>query len=111
MQPAAREVSFIYTTLPNTEAASAFGKALVERKLAACVNIFPSMTSIYEWQGSIQVNNETAMIIKTSRAVLDEALAVAKDLHPYETPALLTLPVTGGNDDYLSWVAAQTGQN
>jgi len=110
MKLAAGEVFFIYTTLPDTDAASAFGKALVERKLAACVNIFPGMTSIYEWQGNIQTDSETAMIIKTSRTVLDEAMTVAKDLHPYETPALLILPVTGGNADYLKWVADQTAQ-
>lgn len=111
MQTAGKEITFIYTTLPDAPAASALGKALVERRLAACVNIFSNMTSIYEWQGKLQEDMETAMLIKTRRELVNETIKAARELHPYETPALLILPVAGGNDEYLSWVAAQTAQN
>lgn len=111
MQQTANDIAFIYTTLPSAEAASELGKELVGRKLAACVNIFPEITSIYEWQGELQSDTETAMIIKTRREIVNTAIEAARILHPYDTPALLILPITGGNESYLSWVMSQTETN
>ena len=99
---------FIYTTFENVEDAKRVGGALVEAKLAACVNIFPSMVSIYRWQGKLEQAQEAAMIIKTRHGLKDDAMREARRLHPYETPALLQLNVDGGDPDYLAWMHEQT---
>ncbi|MGI8724589.1 MAG: divalent-cation tolerance protein CutA [Methyloceanibacter sp.] len=99
----------IYTTFATIEDARAVGDALVAGRLAACVNIFPGMVSIFEWQGAREEASEVAMIIKTRRSLTDAVLAEAKRLHPYEVPALLVLPTEGGGAGYCAWIAAQTG--
>lgn len=98
----------VYTTFPTPDAAEEVGAALVDAGLAACVNILPAMTSLYIWEGARQRDAEAVMIVKTRRALADRVIAETKARHPYETPALLVIPVDGGSADYLAWVAAQT---
>ena len=99
----------IYTTLESVEDAKSVGRALVESKLAACVNILPAMTAIYEWQGELQEAGEVVMLIKTRKGCLDEALARAKEMHPYDTPALLVIEPSEVDRDFSAWIAEQTG--
>lgn len=101
------KVILVYTTFPTPEAAEEVGGALVDAGLAACVNIIPAMTSIYNWQGVRQRDAEAVMIVKTRHALSEPAMAEIGRRHPYETPALLTIPVDGGGPDYLAWIAAQ----
>ena len=98
----------IYTTFAEPADARRVGKALVEARLAACVNIFDGMTAIYEWQGALEEAGETVKLIKTRRGLQAQALAEAERLHPYETPALLVIPVDGGGAEFFAWIAAQT---
>ena len=98
----------IYSTFPSAEEAERIGGALVDRGLAACVNIFPGMTAIYVWEGKRQRESETAMIIKTRGSLASQVVAEARKLHPYTNPALLVLPVTGGSEDFMRWIAEQT---
>lgn len=98
----------IYTTFSELADAKHVGEALVAARLAACVNIFPGMISIYEWKGAREEAQEVAMIIKTRRGLAEAAMAETKRLHPYELPALLVLPTDGGSEAYCSWIAAQT---
>jgi periplasmic divalent cation tolerance protein len=100
----------IYSTFPSAEEAERIGGVLVERGLAACVNIFPSMTSIYIWEGKRQRETETAMLIKTRAALAQTAIAAARTLHPYSNPALIVLPLEGGSADFLRWIAEQTAK-
>jgi|SRR4051812_34218922 periplasmic divalent cation tolerance protein len=102
------EFVFVYSTFPNEVAARRVGEALVRARLAACVNIYPPMHSIYEWQGKLESGPEVAAFIKTRRMKADEVIAAARPLHPYETPCFLVLPIAGGNSDYLDWVRGQT---
>ena len=102
------EFVFLYSTFPDREAAESVGRALVEAKLAACLNIFPPMTSIYEWEGKLEVAPETAVFIKTRRNLVERAIEAARALHPYTVPCFLTLPIEDGNEDYLAWARAQT---
>ena len=98
----------IYSTFASLEEAKSLGDALVAARLAACVNIFPGMVSIYAWKGGREVADEVAMIIKTKNSLTETVLAEAKRLHPYELPALLVIPTAGGSEDYCAWILAQT---
>ena len=98
----------IYTTFPTLDDAKRVGDALVAARLAACVNTFPGMISIYEWKGARQEDNEVAMIIKTRAGLAEKVMAETKRLHPYEVPALLVLPTQGGSSEYCDWIVGQT---
>ena len=102
------EFVFVYTTLPSVAAAEALGRALVAEKLAACVNIYPGLRSVYEWGDEVVVEDEVAAFIKTRAALAEAAMAAARKLQPYEVPALLVLPIVQGNEDYLEWARGQT---
>jgi periplasmic divalent cation tolerance protein len=106
---AARRVALIYTTFPSKGEAKKAGRSLVESGMAACVNIFPKMTAFYVWQGQVEQSREAAMLIKTARERSAEVLAEVKRLHPYSVPARLVLAVEGGGDDFLEWIASQSG--
>jgi periplasmic divalent cation tolerance protein len=98
----------IYATFPSAAEAERVGGALVERGLAACVNIFPGMTAIYVWQGALQRDSEAAMLIKTRAALADNVVGEVRTMHPYTNPALVVLPIAGGSEDFLRWIAEQT---
>jgi periplasmic divalent cation tolerance protein len=102
------EFVFVYSTFPDEAAAASVAEALVRARLAACVNIYPPMHSIYEWQGQLESGPEVAAFIKTRRAKVDEVIAAARTLHPYTVPCFLVLPIEGGNSDYLDWARGQT---
>lgn len=107
MQPQTDAV-LIYSTFPSADAAETVGRALVEGRLVACANVLAGITSIYEWNGAIQRDEEVAMILKTSRARVAEVIEAVKAGHPYDVPAIVALDVTGGHVAYLDWIASQT---
>lgn len=98
----------IYTTFENIKDARQMGRELVKARLAACVNIIPTMTSIYEWQGELCENSEVVMLIKTRNGRLEEALSRAKELHPYDTPALLVIEPGVVDSEFADWILEQT---
>ena len=98
----------VYATFPDAKTAETIGAVLVERGLAACVNIIPGMTSIYVWDGKVQREEEVAMVIKTRGGLADTVIAQTKALHPYDTPALLVIETSGGEAGFLDWIRAQT---
>jgi periplasmic divalent cation tolerance protein len=98
----------VLTTLPADADAAAFARNLVEERLAACVNLSAAMESIYRWEGSIESESERQLVIKTSR---DRVVALwdrVRELHPYDMPEFLVIPIVDGNDAYLRWVAEST---
>ena len=98
----------VYTTFPSIGEAERAGRALVERRLCACVNILPGMVSLYWWQGAIERGDEVVMIIKT-RATLAEAVrAAVRQMHSYSTPAILVIPIESVDPDYNAWLMAET---
>jgi periplasmic divalent cation tolerance protein len=97
----------IYTTFPSESEAKNVGRALVERGLAACVNIFPQMIAIFSWQGKVEEAAEAAMFVKTTTERADEVLAEIKRLHSYSVPSRVILPIIGGAEDYLDWIAQE----
>jgi periplasmic divalent cation tolerance protein len=94
----------VLTTIPADADAPAFGRALVEERLAACVNLLPPMTSIYRWKGAVEEDRERLLVFKTTPDRVDALRARLHELHPYEVPEFLVLPVTGGSERYLQWV-------
>ncbi len=99
---------FVYTTWPSIVEAEKAGRNLVERRLAACVNILPGMISHYRWQGAIERAEETVMIIKTRASLAEPVRTAVKELHSYSTPALLVIPIESVDDTYLEWLLAET---
>jgi periplasmic divalent cation tolerance protein len=98
----------VYATFPDANTAEAIGGTLVERGLAACVNIIPGMTSIYVWDGKVQHEREVSMLIKTRAGLADAVIAETKARHPYDTPALVVIDISGGDPAFLDWIGAQT---
>ena|SRR3989338_9301654 len=100
----------IYCTTGSHREAVAISRALVEERLAACVNILPSITSLYWWEGKVQEGQEAALIIKTRRELVDDVIARVKQLHSYDCPCVVSLATEKGNSDFLEWVAKETKQ-
>ena len=98
----------VFTNAPDRDVALRLAHALVERKLAACVNILAECTSVYHWNGKLETATEVPLLIKTRAAIYGEVEAAIKDLHPYELPEIIAVPIGHGLPDYLRWVNAQT---
>lgn len=97
----------INCTTENKEDAKEIAKHLVEKKLIACCNIIPSITSIYEWENELCCDEECLMIMKTRTSLFKEVEREIKKIHKYETPEIICLPITDGSNEYLSWVNEQ----
>ena len=93
-----------YVTAPNKKLALKIGKACIENKLVACVNIIDKVSSIYEWQGKICKENECILIMKSINKNSSKVIKKVKDLHSASCPCILSLPVLGGNTDFLKWI-------
>jgi periplasmic divalent cation tolerance protein len=99
---------FVYTTYPSIVEAEQAGRALVERRLAACVNILPGMISHYWWQDAIERAEEVVMIIKTRAGLAEPVRAAVKEMHSYTTPAVLVIPIEAVDPDYHAWIVGET---
>jgi len=94
----------VFSTVAKAEDAERIARALVEQRLAACVNVVPGLVSLYRWKGELQRDEERLLVIKTRReryAALQQAL---QSLHPYELPEIVALPVEAGSPAYLAWI-------
>jgi periplasmic divalent cation tolerance protein len=98
----------VLTTLPADADGAAFALALVTARLAACVNLLAPMESVYRWEGGIEQETERQVVIKTSRDRVAALWDRVRELHPYDVPEFLVLPIVDGNDAYLRWVADST---
>lgn len=101
----------IYTTWPDAETAERVGADAVAVRLAACANILAPMVSIYRWEGAIDRAAEVPMILKTTAAACEHLRDFILARHPYDTPAIVVLPVLaeGSNPAFLAWIATETG--
>lgn len=98
----------IFCTCPDRESAGNLATALVEERLAACVNLLPDITSIYRWQGQVRREPECLLLIKTSEAGFEAVRSRVRSLHPYEVPEIIALPVIHGDPSYLQWLVENT---
>jgi periplasmic divalent cation tolerance protein len=99
---------FVYTTYPSIVEAERAGRALVEQRLCACVNILPGMISHYWWQGAVERGEEVVMIIKTRSSLAGRIGTAIKEMHSYTTPAIVVLPIESVDADYLNWIMDET---
>jgi periplasmic divalent cation tolerance protein len=97
----------LLVTAGDSEEAHKIANALLGRKQAACVNIVPQVNSLFWWQGKLDSAQENLLIIKTRASLLDPATKTVKEIHSYEVPEIIALPVIGGNPDYLEWIDSE----
>ena len=102
------EFVFVYSTCPDLVVAHQIADALIAGKLAACVNIYPPMASVYAWEGKQETAQEIALFIKTRRSLAEKVMEAVRPLHPYSVPCFLVLAIESGNSDYLAWAREQT---
>jgi periplasmic divalent cation tolerance protein len=103
----AAEVRVVLITAPSAEKAAEIARALVGERLAACGNIVPGLRSIYRWDGEVQDEPEALLVLKTTAARFPALRDRVLQLHPYEVPEVLALPVEAGSAAYLAWIAAE----
>ena len=101
-------IRIVFSTIDDIHKAQQLATTLVSGKLAACVNIIPSVWSVYHWQGTVEKAVENLLIIKTSEERLDELMDRLRELHPYDLPEIIALPVESGLPEYLRWVVEIT---
>lgn len=98
----------VFSTCASAEEGERIARALVERRLAACVNVLPGVRSFYRWKGRVEDASEVLVVMKTTRGLFDLLGAELAKLHSYEVPECIAVPVSGGLEPYLAWIAAET---
>ena len=98
----------VYVTTSSVDEAREIASVVVEQRLAACANILPGMESVYYWQGNIQNDQEVVLILKTIKAKATELIEAIIELHSYDEPCVITLPIAGGSKSYLDWITRET---
>jgi periplasmic divalent cation tolerance protein len=102
------EALLVLTNMPDRAAAVQLAQTLIDRRLAACVNVLAECTSLYRWQGKIESAPETPVLIKTRSALYPEVETAIRELHPYELPEIIAVPISYGLTEYLAWVSGET---
>jgi periplasmic divalent cation tolerance protein len=108
MAPSDANVVLVLTTVPLDFDAEALARELLARRLVACVNVLPSMRSLYRWKGVVESAHECQLLAKTHAARVPALRAAVAELHPYDVPEFLVLPVVDGGEAYLRWVLQET---
>ena len=100
----------VFVTGPDRETVSGLGRAVVRERLAACVNVLGPVASVYRWEGEVAEATEAMAVIKTTADRLDRLRERILELHPYDTPEFVALPVTGGSEAYLQWIGESVSE-
>jgi periplasmic divalent cation tolerance protein len=106
----AQRVRVALVTVPDAEAGRELARKVVEERLAACGNVIPGLVSVYRWKGDVHEDPEALVVFKTTEDALPELERRVVELHPYEVPEFLALPLTHGHLPYLRWVAGEVGE-
>jgi len=99
--------SLVYTTAKDKEQARKLGRILIKEKLVACINFFP-INAMYPWKGKIEEENEVGMLLKTRGKLVNKVIKRIKELHSYDVPCIISLPVMKGNKDFFKWIKQET---
>ena len=98
------EFAVVLITTSADEESQLIARVLLEQKKAACVNIVPEVTSLFWWEKAVNRDRESLLIVKTKVELLDEVIRLVKEIHSYDVPEIIALPILGGNNDYLEWI-------
>lgn len=109
--PLSHQALLVLTNVPDAEVAGRLARALLEARLAACVNILPAVRSLYHWQGALEEANEVTLQIKTIPAHYAALEAVIKAVHPYVVPEIIAIPIVDGLPAYLDWIVQETNKD
>jgi len=101
------DIRLVLCTFPSAEEARQIGTLLVEKQLAACVNLIPGVESVYRWQGRVETGTETLAILKTTAAVIDALSAALAEAHPYKVPEIIALDPADVSESYHKWLLAE----
>lgn len=101
--------SFVYVTAADKNEALSIGRDLVERRLAACVNVIEPMTSLYWWEGKVEQGDEAVLVAKTKTSLVETLIERVRDQHSYDCPCVVSWPIQQGNPAYLQWIENETG--
>lgn len=102
------EYAVAFVTCAGLQQARDLGRKILEKRLAACVNIVPAVESMYWWQGKITGGNETLLIFKTQKSLVRDFVSAVKEIHGYDVPEIIFLDISSGNEDYLRWIEEET---
>ena len=105
------DFAIILTTVSAVKEGESIANILVEKQLASCVNIIPNISSVYRWEGQIQSESEVLLLIKTTKDLEAEVYREVQNVHSYDIPELITLPITNGSDAYLDWMTNSVRNN
>jgi len=103
------EYAIVFCTAGSDAEAGGIARALVERRLAACVNVLPGISSTYRWEGAVRTDSECLLVIKTHRDRFEQVRSAIRELHSYELPEIVMLDIARGDDAYLAWIGASVG--
>jgi periplasmic divalent cation tolerance protein len=103
------QLILVFITAPSALVGDQIARALVKKRLAACVNQAGAVQSLYHWQGTVHQDEETLLIVKSRMDLFDQLASVVKSLHPYEVPEVIALPIVAGLSDYMNWIVESTG--
>jgi len=98
----------LFITTATAEEAQQISGVLLNQRKAACVNIVPRVSSLFWWQDTLESTEESLLIVKTKASVLNEIVKLVRELHSYDIPEIIALPIVGGNQDYLEWIDKET---
>lgn len=98
----------MYATAPTKDEALRIARTIVDERLAACANVIPGVTSMYWWEGSVQEDVEAVIVMKTRGDLVQALTSRVRDLHSYQCPCVVAVPIEGGNAEFLAWIDAET---
>jgi periplasmic divalent cation tolerance protein len=100
----------VLSSCPDAASAQALSTALLSERLAACVNRMPGVKSMYRWQNQVERDDEVLLLIKTRADLYPQLEAMIKDMHPYELPEIIAVPISQGSAEYLAWIDSETAR-
>jgi len=97
----------LFITTATTNEAQRISKVLLEQRKVACVNIVPKVSSLFWWENKLDLAHESLLIVKTKASLLNEVVRLVREIHSYDIPEIIALPIVGGNQDYLEWIGKE----
>jgi periplasmic divalent cation tolerance protein len=97
----------LYVTASDAEEAKKIGKEMVSRRLAACANVVEKIHSVYWWKGKLEEDSEAILILKTKKDKIQDVVNAVREIHSYENPAVVAIPILGGSEDFLCWIGEE----